>query len=1408
MQLPLKSLYPTNDDSSAPPPQRDGSSLAQKMQGKGRIAYLYTSGSDIIGFQTRASVTDYLLRRAISGVGAFDDQTLADAYPASPTALACTAYTARKTASIPLRVLNARRDPLTISALDTFLDDAPDLIRHIAFSLRIWGRFYLRKRYNAASRPTGLEWINPALVREIPGRDGYIETYQIRDAVTGIMETVSVRDIVYQQEFDSRPGGVGLSAYEAAWRNINVQLGIVTYSAAWFVNSSTPDGIISFTEDPDEPTIDAVQAQIERQLKGVENAHRTVVLPGGAKYTPMQTTPKDTAQTETDERTVKHICSVFGVHPALIGLDIAKDPLGASTTYNSMEIAFMRDVAVPLLSQVILPALNAQWASRDFLDPYMLEVDRALIPEFTETLLSRSETAGALTERGLLDIDEARKMLGYEPRQDDLRIDPTKPLTMWQSGALTLDRFGQMTGILANPLGGGNGNVILIAGQPVPLDRVREYADAIVDKVKAEAALMGSSIIPSASAGITARPDDIIVTTEPTPQLEAGEPRADDILDTSLCIALDLSNHPDLIAMQRAVRQFCDKQGITADWNDPEEFHITLAHAAQCTEEQAQAVIARLAAVEVPDLSLHIGSLAAFESVGSYPLHLRIRSNDALLALQAACHDAMRDSGLSLSAYSAPDAYKPHITMGYADRKVNWTYKGGLRVKPSACLVWHGEGETLYEKPCGEPADLSPTAEPTDPVRNTRAVVTTTLALRFGLDDAAPNVHLAQACRTLDDALRAADQLNPDWVAPDAYALQLCDMPNAMTGAVSKLIRAVDLDDQRVIDLWTAGYRVDGLDVYLTFEPCEELSALQSALALEVEALGIERINPEQGVRLCVLKQEIDPAILPARCERLPLVAIALSLYRDASPRHTWALVGESEARRAELKAYGKRMARATGKPFVFEALRNHPAAAWLDDAREAGVSLDDAIEVARAILAGEDVHYLRAYPQTRQGFTTAVTDLFYSVNDGNMTRQKFGAQLRSLLRRYGLIAMRDGMNEVGYDPESLSQQEVAAFRAWQEQQSTFVSGLGDELFKERKVTGDNPVPLSEPALLHRAQMWADISLESARELGLYLAAPQEKYTWVMDSQAEHCVDCLMLNGKTYRMDEWIAADLTPTRGNTECKQGCRCSLKPNPSAKLSPLSLIGLTGSRRSEDDERDAEPDDGTTLALTRHGHGETCACTPDESMANDPQIRAENTAINAEFVEAEADGLSLSPNGDTADDASYDEDGQRAVILQDLGAMLGIHPNHTTGSPDLSGLSDEEFDDLAYSMEIDLEFALAIPDKYAHIDFKPTEAMADNARRALEVRAEKPESQQGMTPVGLARARDIMNRRNLSPDTTRRMKAYFDRHEVDKQGATWDAQGKGWQAWNGWGGDEGYAWARQRVESMNAADEQASS
>jgi hypothetical protein len=120
-------------------------------------------------------------------------------------------------------------------------------------------------------------------------------------------------------------------------------------------------------------------------------------------------------------------------------------------------------------------------------------------------------------------------------------------------------------------------------------------------------------------------------------------------------------------------------------------------------------------------------------------------------------------------------------------------------------------------------------------------------------------------------------------------------------------------------------------------------------------------------------------------------------------------------------------------------------------------------------------------------------------------------------------------------------------------------------------------------------------------------------------------------------------------------------------------------------------------------------------------------------------------------------------------------------------------------------DAEYEAALgegADRY-DLDFAPPASVRRAAKLGLEVRQTKPESQRGGTEIGIARARDLMNGVNLSPRTVRRMKAYFDRHAIDKNGATWSERGKGWQAWHLWGGDPGRDWAEDLVRRMNEAD-----
>jgi hypothetical protein len=98
-----------------------------------------------------------------------------------------------------------------------------------------------------------------------------------------------------------------------------------------------------------------------------------------------------------------------------------------------------------------------------------------------------------------------------------------------------------------------------------------------------------------------------------------------------------------------------------------------------------------------------------------------------------------------------------------------------------------------------------------------------------------------------------------------------------------------------------------------------------------------------------------------------------------------------------------------------------------------------------------------------------------------------------------------------------------------------------------------------------------------------------------------------------------------------------------------------------------------------------------------------------------------------------------------------------------------------------------------------------MVAEAKKGLEWRKEYG---RGGTNVGVARARDISNGKNLSEETVKRMHSYFSRHEVDKKGKGFSPGEDGFPsagriAWALWGGDAGQSWAAKKVRQIAARE-----
>lgn len=98
-------------------------------------------------------------------------------------------------------------------------------------------------------------------------------------------------------------------------------------------------------------------------------------------------------------------------------------------------------------------------------------------------------------------------------------------------------------------------------------------------------------------------------------------------------------------------------------------------------------------------------------------------------------------------------------------------------------------------------------------------------------------------------------------------------------------------------------------------------------------------------------------------------------------------------------------------------------------------------------------------------------------------------------------------------------------------------------------------------------------------------------------------------------------------------------------------------------------------------------------------------------------------------------------------------------------------------------------------------PPIAVAAAAEKGLKLREI---FHRGGTQIGMARARDLKNRRSLSADTIKRMASYFARHTVDKRAKNFgndDDPSAGYIAWLLWGGDAGREWAARQKERDQA-------
>ena len=131
--------------------------------------------------------------------------------------------------------------------------------------------------------------------------------------------------------------------------------------------------------------------------------------------------------------------------------------------------------------------------------------------------------------------------------------------------------------------------------------------------------------------------------------------------------------------------------------------------------------------------------------------------------------------------------------------------------------------------------------------------------------------------------------------------------------------------------------------------------------------------------------------------------------------------------------------------------------------------------------------------------------------------------------------------------------------------------------------------------------------------------------------------------------------------------------------------------------------------------------------------------------------------------------------AVVKDSTNEVMGCHKTKSQAQAQLTALNIAEYGEREDT-------------------FTPNAAMKAEAKKGLAWRREYG---RGGTLIGVARARDIANGKDLPLSTVLRMRSFFARHEVDKKAEGFRPGEDGYPsngriAWALWGGDAGKRWA----------------
>ncbi len=294
------------------------------------------------------------------------------------------------------------------------------VVAHIA----LWGNAYLLYVRDPLGRVDGFRGIHPSRVKVFRHKKTGTKFY-ILDGKTDAPYTDE--DILHIPGF-GYDGVCGVSPIRAAREGFGLAMSAETFGAKMFGSGLLATGVLQTEQRINEEQAAILQSRWRAKTTGMANAHDTVVLDSGAKFTQLSILPEDAQFLESRRFQISEVARMFGIPPHML-MDTEKST-SWGTGIEQQGIGFVTFTLRPWLTRLeqrITRAISPRDTYARFSVEGLLRGDSA----------ARAAFYKAMWDLGAFSTNEIRAMEELPPVENgDVRY---RPLNMGALGTTDTD---------------------------------------------------------------------------------------------------------------------------------------------------------------------------------------------------------------------------------------------------------------------------------------------------------------------------------------------------------------------------------------------------------------------------------------------------------------------------------------------------------------------------------------------------------------------------------------------------------------------------------------------------------------------------------------------------------------------------------------------------------------------------------------------------------------------------------------------------------------------------------------------------------------------------------------------------------------------------------------------------------